>query len=101
MCPGGHDNPKPECPRFKNDSKKRLCWNLQHCQRKCNCMGDACSVQGDCCDKNCLGGCHEFDTKNCTVCSKFSMGNGHARKCLDQCPPNTFSVSLIDILKMI
>lgn len=60
-------------------------------------MGDACSAQGDCCDKNCLGGCHEFDTKNCTVCSKFSMGNGHARKCLDQCPLNTFSVSKLNI----
>lgn len=81
-----------DCPQSTDVDKKRLCWNLQHCQNVCppQCGNRACNKNQECCDETCIGGCSNDNVKNCTVCKDYSYLDGAHRVCTVGCPNGTF-----------
>lgn len=51
--------PELNCTTLSIDSKKRVCWNRQHCQKICpaSCGNRTCTESGACCDESCVSGC--------------------------------------------
>eukprot|EP00064_Thunnus_orientalis_P019025 superscaffoldBa00004592_g19135 len=52
-----------------------------------NCKHGACSLQGQCCDDQCLGGCSEpGNASSCVACRNLQHGN----TCVEKCPPGYY-----------
>lgn len=52
-----------------------------------NCKHGACSLQGQCCHDQCLGGCSEpGNASSCVACRNLQHGN----TCLEKCPPGYY-----------
>ncbi|XP_045482514.1 insulin-like receptor isoform X2 [Harmonia axyridis] len=100
ICPGEETSKEvigtQSCPiapykskTIEVNRKRHLCWNRSHCQKICPKNCTACNNRGECCNKDCLGGCADDDVNNCKVCSNFEVWEGGVRKCVDKCPHNT------------
>lgn len=100
VCPGGNSTDTRACPMLQTGTrKKHLCWNVNNCQNICppQCKYN-CDALGNCCDESCLGGCSVGNKRNCTVCSKLSLGDRPDRKCVDSCPMDYYMVSFVSSL---
>ncbi|XP_055620712.1 insulin-like receptor isoform X2 [Toxorhynchites rutilus septentrionalis] len=80
-----------KCPEVSN-TKETLCWNAQHCQKKCpsRCGDKTCNELGECCSDQCLGGCSGPHGSNCTVCRDYSIDPEGNRQCVDKCPEGMY-----------
>ncbi|KAF1406688.1 Insulin receptor-related protein, partial [Spheniscus magellanicus] len=88
VCPGILDVEKPCAQTSVNGQLDYRCWTSSYCQKVCPCgAGLACTVAGECCHAECLGGCgRPRDNRACVACRHFHF-NGH---CLPSCPPRTY-----------
>ncbi|NXW45145.1 INSRR protein, partial [Nyctiprogne leucopyga] len=88
VCPGILDVEKPCAQTSVNGQLDYRCWTSSYCQKVCPCgVGSACTVTGECCHPECLGGCgRPRDNRACVACRHFHF-NGH---CLPSCPPRTY-----------
>ncbi|XP_063823056.1 insulin-like receptor isoform X2 [Ostrinia nubilalis] len=88
---------KPSQKQCPADSTGRLlCWDDKHCQHICpiECEPQhGCTADGRCCNASCLGGCTGSTAKDCYVCQNFSIGYGSERRCVEQCPANTYQLA--------
>jgi hypothetical protein len=57
------------------------------CPPECGTLG--CSVDGECCHEQCLGGCDGTKHNNCFACKYLEDEND----CVKACPSNTLIVS--------
>ncbi|CAL8254318.1 unnamed protein product [Merluccius merluccius] len=89
VCPGTAQG-QTICPQNTiNGHFRGRCWTQNHCQRMCldNCKHGACSMQGQCCHDQCLGGCSEpGNASSCVACRKLQHGD----TCLETCPPGYY-----------
>ncbi|XP_034035735.1 insulin receptor b [Thalassophryne amazonica] len=89
VCPGTAQG-QTICPQNTiNGHFRGRCWSQNHCQRMCldNCKQSACSLQGQCCHEQCLGGCSEpGSTSSCVACRNLQYGN----TCVEKCPPGFY-----------
>uniref|UniRef100_A0A8C3PF28 Tyrosine-protein kinase receptor n=1 Tax=Chrysemys picta bellii TaxID=8478 RepID=A0A8C3PF28_CHRPI len=88
VCPGILDVEKPCVQTSVNGHLEYRCWTSSYCQKVCPCGdGIACTVTGECCHPECLGGCSRpWDSRACVACRHFHF-NGH---CLTSCPARTY-----------
>uniref|UniRef100_A0A3Q0RIU0 Tyrosine-protein kinase receptor n=1 Tax=Amphilophus citrinellus TaxID=61819 RepID=A0A3Q0RIU0_AMPCI len=89
VCPGIAQG-QTVCPQSTiNGNFRGRCWSQNHCQRMCldNCKHSACSLQGQCCHDQCLGGCSEpGNASSCVACRNLQHGN----TCVEKCPPGYY-----------
>ncbi|KAK2835511.1 hypothetical protein Q5P01_015995 [Channa striata] len=89
VCPGTAQG-QTICPQnILNGHFRGRCWSQNHCQRMCldNCKHGACSLQGQCCHDQCLGGCSEpGNASSCVACRNLQHGN----TCVEMCPPGYY-----------
>lgn len=89
VCPGVLGATGEPCARttFSGRTEYR-CWTSSHCQRVCPCpRGLACAAGGECCHKECLGGCSQpDDPRACVACRHFYFQGA----CHQACPPGTY-----------
>uniref|UniRef100_A0A8C4FDH7 Tyrosine-protein kinase receptor n=1 Tax=Dicentrarchus labrax TaxID=13489 RepID=A0A8C4FDH7_DICLA len=91
VCPGTAQG-QTTCPQNTiNGHFRGRCWSQNHCQRsKCVlvCIKMiACSLQGQCCHDQCLGGCSEpGNASSCVACRNLQHGN----TCMEKCPPGFY-----------
>uniref|UniRef100_A0A665X109 Tyrosine-protein kinase receptor n=1 Tax=Echeneis naucrates TaxID=173247 RepID=A0A665X109_ECHNA len=89
VCPGSAQG-QTICPQNTiNGHFRGRCWSQHHCQRMCldNCKHGACSLQGQCCHDQCLGGCSEpGNASSCVACRNLQHGN----TCVEKCPPGYY-----------
>nr|BAA03068.1 sIRR-1 [Rattus norvegicus] len=89
VCPGVLGAAGEPCVRttFGGHTDYR-CWTSSHCQRVCPCpRGLACTVGGECCHSECLGGCSQpEDPRACVACRHLYFQG----VCLPACPPGTY-----------
>uniref|UniRef100_A0A8C4FB70 Tyrosine-protein kinase receptor n=1 Tax=Dicentrarchus labrax TaxID=13489 RepID=A0A8C4FB70_DICLA len=89
VCPGTAQG-QTTCPQNTiNGHFRGRCWSQNHCQRMCldNCKHSACSLQGQCCHDQCLGGCSEpGNASSCVACRNLQHGN----TCMEKCPPGFY-----------
>ncbi|XP_035870994.1 insulin receptor-related protein isoform X2 [Phyllostomus discolor] len=89
VCPGVLGATGEPCARttFSGRTEYR-CWTSSHCQRVCPCPhGLACTTGGECCHKECLGGCSQpDDPRACVACRHFYFQGA----CHQACPPGTY-----------
>uniref|UniRef100_A0A672HE81 Tyrosine-protein kinase receptor n=1 Tax=Salarias fasciatus TaxID=181472 RepID=A0A672HE81_SALFA len=89
VCPGTAQG-QTICPQSTiNGHFRGRCWSQNHCQRMCldNCKHGACSLQGQCCHDQCLGGCSEpGNASSCVACRNLQ----HGSTCVDKCPPGFY-----------
>ncbi|XP_063138513.1 insulin receptor-related protein isoform X2 [Rattus norvegicus] len=89
VCPGVLGAAGEPCVRttFGGHTDYR-CWTSSHCQRVCPCpRGLACTVGGECCHSECLGGCSQpEDPRACVACRHLYFQG----VCLPTCPPGTY-----------
>ncbi|XP_071343963.1 insulin receptor b [Trachinotus anak] len=89
VCPGTAQG-QTICPQNTiNGHFRGRCWSQNYCQRMCvdNCKHGACSLQGQCCHDQCLGGCSEpGNASSCVACRNLQHGN----TCVDKCPPGYY-----------
>uniref|UniRef100_A0A8C4FGT1 Tyrosine-protein kinase receptor n=1 Tax=Dicentrarchus labrax TaxID=13489 RepID=A0A8C4FGT1_DICLA len=91
VCPGTAQG-QTTCPQNTiNGHFRGRCWSQNHCQRSklCldNCKHSACSLQGQCCHDQCLGGCSEpGNASSCVACRNLQHGN----TCMEKCPPGFY-----------
>lgn len=66
-----------------------LCWTDTHCQKTCpaKCEKSGCTETGECCDKQCLGGCTGKKMSDCIACKGYRFNN----LCLGSCPGNMYT----------
>ncbi|KAM9294553.1 insulin receptor-related protein [Gastrophryne carolinensis] len=85
-CPGIMDS---SCVKtVVNGVKEPRCWTSQHCQKVCHCGPNiACTYAGECCHKECLGGCSRpGDSRACVACRNYFFKD----QCLPSCPAKTY-----------
>ncbi|XP_029004833.1 insulin receptor b [Betta splendens] len=89
VCPGTAQG-QPICHQNTiNGLFRGRCWSQSHCQRMCHdkCKHGACSLQGQCCHEQCLGGCSEpGNASSCVACRNLQHGN----TCVEKCPAGFF-----------
>uniref|UniRef100_A0A3Q3X5C5 Tyrosine-protein kinase receptor n=1 Tax=Mola mola TaxID=94237 RepID=A0A3Q3X5C5_MOLML len=89
VCPGTAQG-QTICPQNTiNGHFRGRCWSQNYCQRMCldNCKHGACSLQGQCCHDQCLGGCSEpGNASSCVACRNLQHGNN----CVEKCPPGYY-----------
>uniref|UniRef100_A0A667Y3Z9 Tyrosine-protein kinase receptor n=1 Tax=Myripristis murdjan TaxID=586833 RepID=A0A667Y3Z9_9TELE len=89
VCPGTAQG-QTICPQNTiNGHFRGRCWTQNHCQRMCtdNCKYGACSLQGQCCHDQCLGGCSEpGNSSSCVACRNLQHGD----TCVEKCPPGYY-----------
>ncbi|KAK3923159.1 Insulin-like receptor [Frankliniella fusca] len=90
-CPDGCPSFPPSAAALKISGVRpttHLCWTDTHCQKVCSpeCGKSGCLPSGECCDKQCLGGCTGPTNKKCTACQRVSYTN----HCITSCPPNEY-----------
>lgn len=85
----------PRCPpRNKGLSSNHLFWSGDSrvaCQKDFKsycpfCRGAPCGISGDCCHRQCLGGCNGTSASDCFVC-KHVVYDG---TCMEECPPGLY-----------
>ncbi|XP_060783116.1 insulin receptor a isoform X2 [Neoarius graeffei] len=90
VCPGMATG-KTFCPQTTiNDQFGARCWTQRHCQQMCPsvCKARACTVDGQCCHSECLGGCLKPDSASeCVACRHFL----HMGVCVEACPSGFLS----------
>ncbi|XP_018528790.1 insulin receptor b [Lates calcarifer] len=89
VCPGTAQGQTICQQNTINGHFRGRCWSQNHCQRMCldNCKHGACSLQGQCCHDQCLGGCSEpGNASSCVACRNLQHGN----TCLEKCPPGYY-----------
>uniref|UniRef100_A0A8C3B5Q8 Tyrosine-protein kinase receptor n=1 Tax=Cyclopterus lumpus TaxID=8103 RepID=A0A8C3B5Q8_CYCLU len=87
VCPGTAQG-QTICPQNTiNGHFRGRCWSQNYCQRsKCTCHS-ACSLQGQCCHDQCLGGCAgPGNASSCVACRNLQHGN----TCVEKCPPGYY-----------
>uniref|UniRef100_A0A8D3D8J2 Tyrosine-protein kinase receptor n=1 Tax=Scophthalmus maximus TaxID=52904 RepID=A0A8D3D8J2_SCOMX len=85
VCPGTAQGQTICSQNTINGHFRGRCWSQNHCQRMCldNCKHGACSLQGQCCHDQCLGGCSEpGNASSCVACRNLQHGNS----CVEKCP---------------
>uniref|UniRef100_A0A8C3B1N9 Tyrosine-protein kinase receptor n=1 Tax=Cyclopterus lumpus TaxID=8103 RepID=A0A8C3B1N9_CYCLU len=89
VCPGTAQG-QTICPQNTiNGHFRGRCWSQNYCQRMCldNCKHSACSLQGQCCHDQCLGGCAgPGNASSCVACRNLQHGN----TCVEKCPPGYY-----------
>nr|BAB83667.1 insulin receptor [Paralichthys olivaceus] len=89
VCPGTAQG-EIICPQNTiNGHFRRRCWSQNHCQRMCldNCKHGGCTLQGQCCHDQCLGGCSvPSNASSCVACMNLQHGNS----CVERCPPGYY-----------
>lgn len=107
LCPGDDKTPSSDgnvtrvCPIAKTKPKyehlegRHLCWNRQHCQKVCKDGCTTCNSKGECCAKECLGGCYGEKRNECHVCKNVTMSFTNSINCTWECPKNLYLVSYI------
>ncbi|KAM3620250.1 uncharacterized protein V6R79_020464 [Siganus canaliculatus] len=89
VCPGTAQG-QTICPQnIINGHFRGRCWSQSHCQRMCSdsCKYGACSLHGQCCHDQCLGGCAEpGNASSCVACRNLQ----HGSTCVDKCPPGYY-----------
>ncbi|XP_047443558.1 insulin receptor b [Mugil cephalus] len=89
VCPGTAQG-QIICPQSTiNGQFRARCWSQSRCQRMCldKCKHSACSLQGQCCHDQCLGGCSEpGNASSCVACRNLQHGNN----CVEKCPPGYY-----------
>ncbi|XP_063803191.1 insulin receptor-related protein isoform X2 [Pseudophryne corroboree] len=86
VCPGVLES---SCVKTViNGVEEPRCWTTRHCQKVCNCGKNiACTSSGECCHRECLGGCKRSgDSHQCAACRNFFYND----ECLPSCPSNTY-----------
>uniref|UniRef100_A0A8C5I855 Tyrosine-protein kinase receptor n=1 Tax=Gouania willdenowi TaxID=441366 RepID=A0A8C5I855_GOUWI len=89
VCPGTAQGQTICQQSTINGHFRGRCWSQTHCQRMCldNCKHGACSLQGQCCHDQCLGGCSEpGNASSCVACRNLQHGN----TCVEKCPPGYY-----------
>ncbi|XP_070688502.1 insulin receptor b [Pempheris klunzingeri] len=89
VCPGTAQGQTICSQNTINGHFRGRCWTQNHCQRMCldNCKHGACSLQGQCCHDQCLGGCSEpGNASSCVACRNLQHGNS----CVEKCPPGYY-----------
>uniref|UniRef100_A0AAQ5Z023 Tyrosine-protein kinase receptor n=1 Tax=Amphiprion ocellaris TaxID=80972 RepID=A0AAQ5Z023_AMPOC len=89
VCPGTAQGQTVCSQSTINGHFRGRCWTQNHCQRMCldNCKHGACSLQGQCCHDQCLGGCSEpGNASSCVACRNLQHGN----TCVEKCPPGYY-----------
>uniref|UniRef100_A0A3Q3JNZ7 Tyrosine-protein kinase receptor n=1 Tax=Monopterus albus TaxID=43700 RepID=A0A3Q3JNZ7_MONAL len=89
VCPGTTQGQTTCQQNTINGHFRGRCWSQNHCQRMCldNCKHGACSLQGQCCHDQCLGGCSEpGNASSCVACRILQHGN----TCVEKCPPGYY-----------
>ncbi|XP_030697921.2 insulin receptor-related protein [Globicephala melas] len=89
VCPGVLGATGKPCARttFSGHTDYR-CWTSSHCQRVCPCpRGLACTVRGECCHTECLGGCSRPEDPHACVACRHLYFQG---ACHRACPPGTY-----------
>uniref|UniRef100_A0A7N5ZXH3 Tyrosine-protein kinase receptor n=1 Tax=Anabas testudineus TaxID=64144 RepID=A0A7N5ZXH3_ANATE len=89
VCPGTAHGQTICIQNTINGHFRGRCWSQRHCQRMCldNCKHGACSLQGQCCHEQCLGGCSEpGNVSSCVACRNLQHGN----TCVEKCPPGYY-----------
>ncbi|XP_041035673.1 insulin-like growth factor 1 receptor [Carcharodon carcharias] len=89
VCPGTMDNGNPCAQTSFNGQRDYRCWTSTHCQKVCprKCRDRSCTSSGECCHKECLGGCHRpSDNRMCLVCRNYQYND----TCLPTCPASTY-----------
>ncbi|TKC35035.1 hypothetical protein EI555_011357, partial [Monodon monoceros] len=89
VCPGVLGATGEPCARttFSGHTDYR-CWTSSHCQRVCPCpRGLACTVRGECCHTECLGGCSRPEDPHACVACRHLYFQG---ACHRACPPGTY-----------
>ncbi|XP_019374675.1 PREDICTED: insulin receptor-related protein isoform X1 [Gavialis gangeticus] len=83
VCPGILDVEKPCAQTSVHGQLDYRCWTSSYCQRVCPCgAGGACTVTGECCHEECLGGCSRArDSGACVACRHFRFQG----RCLPAC----------------
>ncbi|XP_056645512.1 insulin-like receptor [Diorhabda sublineata] len=94
VCPSTvvNGNTTMSCPTVTDaDGKERyLCWNKNHCQKKCPGKCRSCNNNLQCCDESCLA-CSDENPNICTVCPHISYGHGSQKSCRTSCPKDLYS----------
>uniref|UniRef100_A0A674MS96 Tyrosine-protein kinase receptor n=1 Tax=Takifugu rubripes TaxID=31033 RepID=A0A674MS96_TAKRU len=89
VCPGTAHG-QTICPQNTiNGHFRGRCWSQNHCQRMCaeTCKHGTCSLQGQCCHDQCLGGCSEpGNASSCVACRNLL----HSNTCVEKCPPGYY-----------
>ncbi|KAG5276137.1 hypothetical protein AALO_G00128270 [Alosa alosa] len=90
VCPGTAGGKKHCSPTTINDHFGERCWNQENCQRMCPavCKNHACTLKGDCCHEQCLGGCSESGNASACVACRHLM---HEGTCVDRCPQGYYT----------
>ncbi|XP_061594290.1 insulin receptor b [Cololabis saira] len=89
VCPGTAQGQTLCHQNTINGHFRGRCWSQNHCQRMCldKCKHSACSLQGQCCHDQCLGGCSEpGNASSCVACRNLQHGN----TCVEKCPPGYY-----------
>ncbi|XP_058495075.1 insulin receptor b [Solea solea] len=89
VCPGTAQGQTICQQNTINGHFRGRCWSQKYCQRMCldNCKHGACSLQGQCCHDQCLGGCSESgNASSCVACRNLQHGN----TCVEKCPPGYY-----------
>ncbi|XP_053330986.1 insulin receptor-related protein [Spea bombifrons] len=88
VCPGILDMEESCVKTHINGVTEPRCWTSSNCQKVCDCPTNiACTSNGGCCHRECLGGCsRQGDNRACVACLNFYF-NG---QCLPSCPPETY-----------
>lgn len=88
VCPGAMDGGDPCVQTSFHGQRDYRCWTSTHCQKVCpsKCGDRSCTAAGDCCHKECLGGClRPDDNRMCLVCRNYL----YQGVCLPHCPART------------
>lgn len=81
-----------KCPKreeYENNCRSyENCWNAKFCQKTCDpkCKNN-CNDKGECCNDQCIGGCHTNDVNLCFSCRQLAYN----LTCVASCPDNTFN----------
>uniref|UniRef100_A0A8C5AFH3 Tyrosine-protein kinase receptor n=1 Tax=Gadus morhua TaxID=8049 RepID=A0A8C5AFH3_GADMO len=93
VCPGTAQGQTVCLQNTINGHFRGRCWTQNHCQRSnvCvsvyNCKQGACTMQGQCCHDQCLGGCSEVgNASSCVACRRLQHGD----TCMEACPPGYY-----------
>uniref|UniRef100_A0A671YVM9 Tyrosine-protein kinase receptor n=1 Tax=Sparus aurata TaxID=8175 RepID=A0A671YVM9_SPAAU len=89
VCPGTAQGQTICTQNTINGHFRGRCWSQNHCQRMCldKCKHGACSLQGQCCHDQCLGGCSEpGNASSCVACRNLQ----HGSTCVEKCPTGNY-----------
>ncbi|MBN3276132.1 INSRR protein, partial [Polyodon spathula] len=87
VCPGILDQEKPCVQTAVGGQQGYRCWTSTHCQKASPCGGRGSAPSGECCHRECIGGCgRPNDSSSCVACRNYI----YAGRCLPSCPAGTF-----------